>query len=843
MISYTRINIAATQLTSPIPRRLLASSMLALALSASPLALADASYDGLVNEARAGNGAPLLSWLASHSRQLDGNQRADWLQVANWAGDDEQVVLVWEGWSPTMRQRIPERGQLAVARAYRNLQQWPQSLALWQQVLQRNPGQQDARAGWVMTLSDAGDKQQARQEAERFVLEDGGFLSHQAFLYVMQGHGNTWDELFALTRLQDLNSDLGSDSEHQTLEPLLQAKTALQVATPALTLGQKLAPSAVVLRNLELDQAAQLVRMAHTDSRGEQEQYWIAERALARYAHLLQDWQGLQSANAKVGTAATQEQLSLAADIRRARIDRLGAYLARHRYQALINEYQSLQQQDAPLPNYAKRWAGSAYLSNRQPAPAYRILSALFADTPLAQLPPEDAQELFFAALESEHLDEAGQIAKNIIIDTPYHRYYHGSPTPQPNDNWLSGQVLEGHYLQKINQLDNAQSHNQHLSDGGPGNQGLRINLAETLLARGLPREAERQLKVAEVLEPANLTLERQQAYVAQDLQEWQQFDLLVDDVASRSLDEPATKQLTRAHQVENMSEFRLGANKGLAADNPVSGAHDVNLYSALYGPRLYDHWRPFIGFDYAAGRFDEGKANLRMQALGVEYSRRDHWAELEVSNHNTRGEHQLGLRFSYWHDIDDHWRLGTDLARLARDTPLRAIGSGVTANQGSGFVRWYENERRQYQFNLGLSDYSDGNQRFTSALSGKERLLTRPYLTLDLLPALSISSNSQQDGAYYSPKRDIHFAPQLSLEHVLYRSYEQVWRQQLLLGAGYYWQQDYGGDLSTTAGYGQRYAVNSVLDGGLMLLWSKQPYDGQREYDLSLVFDVNYRF
>ncbi len=89
------------------------------------------------------------------------------------------------------------------------------------------------------------------------------------------------------------------------------------------------------------------------------------------------------------------------------------------------------------------------------------------------------------------------------------------------------------------------------LSDTGPGNQGLRINLAETLLARGLPRAAERQLKIGEVLDPTNLMLERQQAYVAQDLQEWRQFDLLVEDVVQRSAPQPATQQLVRAHRLK----------------------------------------------------------------------------------------------------------------------------------------------------------------------------------------------------------------------------------------------------------------------------------------------------
>ena len=166
-----------------------------------------------------------------------------------------------------------------------------------------------------------------------------------------------------------------------------------------------------------------------------------------------------------------------------------------------------------------------------------------------------------------------------------------------------------------------------------------------------------------------------------------------------------------------------------------------------------------------------------------------------------------------------------------------------MTSDQAGGYVRWYENERREYQFSLAASRFSDGNNRLNYSISGKERLFTRPYLTIDLLPLIAMSSNSKQDGAYYSPKRDLHIAPTLFADHVLYRHYEKVWRQQFLLGAGHYWQQGYGGGMSNTLGYGQRYATNHVFDAGAMLIWSKQPYDGKREHDLSLVFDVNYRF
>lgn len=789
-----------------------------------PVTASPSDYDSLVLRARAGDTAPLLNWLDQNRDRLGAAKYADWLQVANWADDDRQVVKVWEELPNSARNVLPERGLLAVARSYRNLQQWPEARFLWEEILRRNPRQQDARAGWIMSLADAGEHALARQQADLFIRQHGSYLSHQVLAYVLRGHGNEWEQLFAVTRLRETSPLQDSDTDRM----LMDALAAARVSTPALAQGSRLGPEAGVLRRLELDQAAELVRIAHTDSRGEEGRHRIADQAIARYADLLQQWQGQPD----TGDAILQ-----------ARIDRLGALVARQHYEQVISEYEQLTQDGHVLPYYARRWAASAYLSNRQPEHAYLLLNELFSGTPAAQLEPEDAQELFFAALESERIAEGGALAQEIVTGSPYHRYHHGSPAPQPNNHWLTGQVLQGHYLQKSNRLDLAQTHNRHLATSAPGNQGLGINHAETLLARGLPRAAERQLKIAEVLQPANLALERQQAYVAQRLQEWRQFDLLVDDVNLRSSEEPATKQLMRAHQVENMSELRLAGRKGIASGNPQTGSHDFSLSSALYGPRQHEHFRPFVGFDYGRGRFDEGRGNQRIYSLGVEYSRRDHWAELEASNHNARGENKTGLRLSYWHDVNDHWRVGTDLERLSRDTPLRAIRNGVTSNQVGGYVRWYQDEGREYTLGMSGSRFSDSNRRTNLSLTGKERLYSHPYLTLDLQPYLGVSRNSSQEGAYYSPRQDIHLAPSLFADHVLHRHYDTLWRQQFLLGAGYYWQRGEDDGPSITAGYGQRYAANQVLDIGAMLIWGRQPYDGDREHDLSLVFDVNYRF
>lgn len=76
-------------------------------LAASPAAKSavNNAYDALIIEARKGNTQPALSWFALKSA-LSNNQIADWLQIALWAGQDKQVITVYNRYR---HQQLPAR--------------------------------------------------------------------------------------------------------------------------------------------------------------------------------------------------------------------------------------------------------------------------------------------------------------------------------------------------------------------------------------------------------------------------------------------------------------------------------------------------------------------------------------------------------------------------------------------------------------------------------------------------------------------------------------------------------------------------------------------------------------
>ncbi len=778
-------------------------------------------YEERVLQARNGNYAALLDYLQHYQQQhpLSNEQVADWIQVASWAGHDDDVVRLWSLWQGKMA--LAARADAAAARSYRNLKRWEPSLALWDRVRRLAPENDDYRIEWIKTLADARRDDQALREARRLVEAQPSAPHLQTLSYVYQRQGKSWDQL-----LNDTRAYSAAPGDQAVLNRLINALTLNRVSDPALRLSDKAALSPEQRRALEADAAAGLVRLADTPSRNEQTRFTLAQKALDRYDALFARWRHEPGADA---------------DIARARIDRLGALHAHGYYHDVISEYQSLSAQKTAIPPWALRWVVSACLAEK------KVDTALALVRQHPELPPEteeeDQSEMFYALMDSGQYSSAHRYIERITHNVPYTRYNFGSPTPQPNDSWLAGQSLWFQYLLMTNALPEAERLSRHMATTAPGNQGLRIDYASLLQARGLPRAAERELKAAESLEPSNIELERQQAYVAMDLQEWRQMDLLTDDVITRTPLDLASQQLARAREVHHMSELQINGSQGIHSDSPVSGSHDQNWEAAIYGPPMADDWRLFGGTRFAAGQFEEGKGYSRNIFGGIEWRPRNAWAELALSNNHFHSANKPGARLSAWYDFSDHWRLGGGLERMSASTPLRALRNGISANRGEAWVRWHQNERREYRFGFAASDFSDHNRRQEYSLEGKERIWQAPTLTLDLIPGLSASANSHDDAAYYNPRRDFSATAALTADHVMYRRYDTVWSQQFMAGGGAGWQKNEDTGAIALLGYGQRVQWNNVVDAGVMLNWDKRPYDGKRESNLSVAFDANLRF
>ena len=635
---------AFTTLLRPLQRHRI--TILALLISGLSVnsALAETQYDSLIIKARAGDTAPVLDYLQKESKAgpLNSGQVDDWLQIAGWAGRDQEVIDVYERYHSSTN--LSSRGLAAAARAYRNEKRWDQALALWQSSLKKDPTNPDLITGMIMTQADSGRGGEALQQAKELAERNPSAKNYMTLSYLSRATNRNYDALQASSEAVRL-----APESEEVLKNHLEILQRNRIADPALQLAKE-NPKLVTAehyRQLERDAAAEQVRMAVMPTRSETERFYIADQALADYQDLLTRWSK---------DPAAQE------DYQRARIDRLGALLVRRNTVELIKEFEAMEAEGYKMPDYARRWAASAYIDQRMPEKAAPILTSLYyADGKTFRNSDDllDADDLYYSLNESEQLDKAHQFAKNYSEQTPYQVGVYGLPGKEPNDDWMEGQTLLVQSLVALNDLPAAQKKLETLSSTAPANQNLRIALASVYLAKDLPRKAEQELKAVESLAPRSLILERAQAETAMDLQEWHQMELLTDDVIARSPEDVPSQELDRQRKIHNMYELRVSGNRALSSNSPVSGNKDYGFETLLYSPPIAENWRVFGGGSYNNSQFEEGTGINRVLRLGGEWTSRDHWVEAEVNNQNYGFGNKTGARLATWYDFNDHWRVG----------------------------------------------------------------------------------------------------------------------------------------------------------------------------------------
>lgn len=789
-------------------------------------------YRQLIEQARAGRHDWALERLAEQARlhPQDPRIRQDQLIVAGWAGRHDEVLRLYQA-LPPQALPLPRAALAAVARAYRDGRQWPAALTLYHEGIRRFPEDADFRLGEALVLADSGEAEAALDMAHGLVERSpNNPSSHLVLSYAYRLNQQPYAALEAASKAYSL-----APANRNVVEEYISALAAAGLADAALRVARDhvdMVPARHML-DLEGDRAAELTRLASRPSRQETERYAVADRALQAYAQLPPD-----------GEAKPEGYAALA---QRERIDRLIALHSRARMGEVVSEYEKLRAEGVEVPHYALGHVADAYLDQRQPEKAaelyLQILNAEHAPQADPSVRLSHQSGLFYSLVESERFDDAQEVVSGALEEQPAWRHLKGTPVPQPNDLNLEASqyaAMGHHYADDTVQ---AQEGLEHLVARAPGHSGLRSALAQVYLARGWPRRAEEELKIAETQTPRSPAVVAEQGKTAMALQEWRQADLLISDVAARYPENSYSRQLVQDWERHNRAELRISATRGLASDSPVAGNGDLVTDAVVYTPPIDYNWRGFAGGGLATADFDEYDADYHWFRAGAEWRSRGLTAEAEVSsNHYGRGA-KVGARVQLAHDLDDQWQIGGQYAFRSRETPLKALANDITANRLDAYVRWRASERREWSLTLSPSRFSDGNRRTEAAISGRERLYTAPHVKLDGHLDISGSHNTLQDAPYFNPRADLSVLPSLSLTHTLYRRYDTVLEQRFMLGAGIYAQRGYGSGAIAAIGYGLRYRFNEMLDAGVSITGVSRPYDGVREREARVMFDLQLRF
>lgn len=719
---------------------------------------------------------------------------------------------------------------LAEAQSQRDAQAWRQALDSYRLGRQRYPQDPAFEWGEIHALADGGQPAEAVALAQQLLARQ----PEDADVLLVMGYAQLrYAGVFAALEYVDRAMQRAEDRPYVVREYLLALQRA-QLAQAALEIAQQ-RPGLLTQDQmwvLQADAAAERMRFATLPTRRESERLDAVDAALAHYNGLLAQWR----TEANVPTPLVQ----------RVRIDRLQALHARSYMSELVAEYETLVAEGVELPAYALGEVASAYLYLKQPERAATLYRQLIASDYLRHKDGVRQNQdfgLLYAYADQGELALAQQLAQPLPTQYAPWRILAGDKIATPNPAYMNAQHMAAMMDFYANATPEAQQALERLLAAAPTYSHLRVDLAGLYNARGWPRKAEVELKIAEAYDPRDLGLEVGQGQVALQLQEWRQARELSADALARFPENQRAQRVARQFQVHDMAELQVSGNRGMGNDNPVAGGRDLGIETTLYSQPLAEHWRLMAGLGQRRATFADGRAKNNFARVGLEWRSRDWNVMGEVAQNHFGHGGRTGAGITVRYQIDDVWSLQAGAQRRARDTPLQALRNNITSDRMDLGVQWRQSERRQWSFTATPSRFSDGNRRWALLLRGQERLITRPQWYVDAGVEVYSTRNRRSDVAYYSPRSEHSLLPSLTWNHTLHQGSTNAWTQNASVGLGGLRQQGYGGSALGVVSYGQRYRASDVLDFGATASAISRSYDGTREREWRIVFDLTQRF
>jgi len=739
----------------------------------------------------------------------------DLIVVLTWAGRIDDALNIYE--QRGIAANAPDYVQAAVARAYRSRGAHAQAERISRTALEKNPGAPAWTTLLALVMTDQGRAADADLLLQRLTEKDPE--NTDAWLargYAARTLGQPYAAMRAyaeVRRLQPQNAEAARELQNILLE--LRAPYAAATQTPA-------APPTIRAR-----QAASMVRWgADVPADNGQSRFATTDAAIKRLENLIMETQGRSPVDR-----------TLLWNLER---DRAVALRNRERWGDALAAVEALRAAGDVIPSYVRLAEADALLALRQPERARQAYRDVLEGDKNSR---EARIGLFYAEIETEDFAAAFANADAQASAEGPRRETPGRSRPEPNDDWLGAQILAANARHYADMHAEAWDRLLPLAQRAPGLGYLRSALGSVAAARGWPRRAEEEVRIAASLAPEDRGIEV--ALADSDLRrtDIESAKTRAASLMSRFPDDLSVQRLKRDIAIAEMREFRLDVSSrrehGTALSAPGGGSQvAARLYSSPYAGRV----RAFAAAERATAYPVEGRVLRERLGAGAEYAGADVTVEaIAWQNSGTLSKDGASL-IGTWRP-DDHWAIYAGAEAYSGDTPLRAQFYGITGNAvdlGAEY-RWHES--RSISASVRAVEFSDGNRRQSERVVFVQRLIDQPHFDLDIRPEYYASRNSKLGAPYFNPVSDQALTLALEAEHVISRQYDRSWVQRVVFAAGSYRQEGFGSGAIGSLSYEQRYRFDPTFEIRYGLEMNRRIYDGTAERGLTGFFSMNKRF
>ncbi len=537
---------------------------------------------------------------------------------------------------------------------------------------------------------------------------------------------------------------------------------------------------------------------------------------------------------------AVEEVVTATADAEASRalmLDRIVALADSFQAAAAIAAYEE-QDDDAPFSqDYVLGALAKAYLQERQPGQALRMLEAAI------ELDPQDIElkfALVYTYLELERYGDAYELTR-ALTELPMTNSQPGSAVAKGNEDRMRAELIAGIAEAYGDQLATAQSRFEGLLAEAPNNSDLRHELANVYRWRGWLDRSLYEYRQVLAVDDELLSARIGYAHAQMDAREFGDVDQAVADLSNSYPREPSTTDLARRWQVHNRSELDVSGSVG-DSSGATFGSDYYSIDTRWFTQPKGYHFRGFVHLHDGFADFPEGESRRRRIGAGLEY-RGPRWTAVGELSAARDGGGELGFAGNFDWRISDQWAL-LGLLELDSDVvQLRAQRVGLETDVIGLGARFAPHESASVEFGWQTQEYTDNNRIDRVTADGRYRFLNRPRSKLEATLAIEATTSRQQNVVYYSPSRDLSVLAGLRHEFRIFRRYDRSLVQTVHVTSGRYDQGAFAADSIWTATYDIDWRLSDRLTVGVGAERLGQFFDGNREYSTVALARVNARF
>lgn len=738
---------------------------------------------------------------------------------------DETVILSWageDGRALTNAELIdvdaaPDYVLETVGKAARNAGRYDVAIRWYEALYRRAPDNLDARLGLAFSHADAGNPEHARQ-----LIADapGGDYSrvHLALAeaYIFERAGRHVDALDRYQRI--LERDPGN--------------------------REALRGMALVLRELLLPRKALALAEQHPGILDESEiEQLEADVAAVSIREAAETQHPVSRAHPSTGDALVQIDTMLADPAirtevrRRLEYDRIVALTDRGQTAEAVAAFESLDGAPSAQPNYVLVSAASAYLAERRPADARRLLENALERVPDDQ---ELRFQLFWVYSDLQQFAEAQALADSLLAEIEARPPRDPERPGEGSSVHLRAAILVGLSRAYADQLGDAQEHFESMLTEMPHNNDVRQELASLYRWRGWPNRSLREYRQVLAVEPDSLSARVGAAHALLDAREYDDVERELASLETLHGGEPAVRSLARRWRLHNLSEARIDARFGKSSG--VTFGEDQYDIEARWSSRPFQNRYRAIALTHDAyAEFPEGNIHRRRAGAGVEYryGRWDAHAVLTAARRGGDAGITIGADYRYSDQLELAGRFETE----STSTPLRGYRTGVSSRLASASARYAPDESTSLGVSGSAQELSDGNAVQSLFVHGATRIVNRPRYKIFLLADLYTSARELDDVAYFSPRHDFSWSGGMRASWMTWRRYDLDVSQTLRLEAGQYNQASYSPGALWAAEYRISLSVGQRWYTNLGIRRQRAHYDGNAEHATFVVAGLEGHF